>query len=458
MDPAPTRRPAGMPAFLIVWIGQVISVLATNMTQFALTIWVYEKTGSVTALALQHVFFITPFLIISPLAGALVDRHNRKRMMMVSDVAAGLGTLFLLAMQALGALQVWHLYAAALVAGVGTAFQWPAYSASISLMVPKAQLGRANGLMSLMDMGPGVLAPLLAGTLLPLIGLTGIMTIDVVTFLLAVGALALVFVPQPPPTTAGAQGRGSLLHESAFGLRYILARPSLLGLQLVFFFGNFFSGLGFTVVAPMVLARTGNNEVIFGTWQSVSSVGGVAGGLLLGAWGGFKRRVHGVLLGWIIGSLFGQILTGLGTSLPVWAVAGFIGSLIIPILNGSNQAIWQAKVAPDVQGRVFATRRLIAWLTTPLTPLLAGVLADRVLEPGLAVGGPLVGAFSWLVGSGPGAGLALLVITTGVLAGTVGLLGYLFPVVRNAESLLPDHDAAEAQPPAASPEPAEGAA
>jgi MFS family permease len=440
-----------MAAFLIVWLGQLISVLATNMTHFGLTIWVYEKTGSVTALALQHVFFITPFLIISPLAGALVDRHNRKLMMMVSDLAAGLGTLFLLALQGLGLLQVWHLYAAALVAGIGNAFQWPAYSASISLMVPKAQLGRANGLMSLMDMGPGVLSPLLAGALLPLIGLTGLMTLDVITFVLAVGALALVFVPQPPRTTAGAQGRGSLLQESAFGLRYILARPSLLGLQLVFFFGNFFSGIGFTAVAPMVLARTGNNEAIFGAWQSVSAIGGVAGGVLLGAWGGFKRRVHGILLGWLLGSLFGQILTGLGTSLPVWAVAGFIGSLIIPILNGSNQAIWQAKVAPDVQGRVFATRRLIAWLTTPLTPLLAGALADRLLEPGMAVGGPLVGAFSWLVGSGPGAGMALLVISTGVLAGLVGLLGYAFPVVRNAELILPDHDAAEAQPAAPAP-------
>ncbi|MCC7362400.1 MAG: MFS transporter [Anaerolineales bacterium] len=449
LAPAPTHRPVGMAAFLIVWVGQVISVLATNMTQFALTIWVYEQTGSVTALALVNVCFLTPFLLISPLAGALVDRHNRKLMMMVSDLAAGLGTLFLLAMQAFGLLQVWHLYPVALVAGVGNAFQWPAYSASISLMVPKAQLGRANGLMSLMEMGPGVLAPLLAGALLPLIGLAGVMSIDVVTFVLAVGALTFVVVPQPPRTAAGAQGRGSLLHESAFGLRYILARPSLLGLQLVFLFGNFFSGLSFTVLAPMVLARTGNNAAIFGATQSIGAVGGVVGGLAMGAWGGFKRRVHGVLLGWIVGSLFGQVLYGLGLSLPVWAVAGFVGALLVPIVNGSNQAIWQAKVAPDVQGRVFATRRLIAWLTTPLTPLIAGALADRVLEPGLAVGGPLVGAFGWLVGSGPGAGLALLVITTGALATAVGLLGYLFPAVRDAESRLPDHDAAEANTPAA---------
>lgn len=445
----PPARPAGMPAFVIVWIGQLISVLATNMTHFALTIWVYEKTNSVTALALQQVFFITPFLIISPVAGALVDRHNRKLMMMISDLGAGVATLFVLAMQAAGWLEVWHLYAAALIAGLGQAFQWPAYSASISLMVPKEHLGRANGLMSLLDMGPGVLAPLLAGALLGVVGLTGIMVIDVVTFVLAVGALALVFVPQPPRTAAGQQGQGSLLKESAYGLRYILARPSLLGLQLVFFFANFFSGLGFTAIGPMILARTGNDAAVFGTAQSVGAVGGIIGGILMSTWGGFKRRVHGVLFGWIIGSLFGQVIYGLGQSLPVWAVAGFFGAMVVPLVNGSNQAIWQAKVAPDVQGRVFATRRLIAWLTTPITPLIAGGLADVVLEPGMQVGGRLVGAFGWLVGSGPGAGMALLVIFTGVAAGLVGLLGYLFPVVRDAETILPDHDAAAAPAPAA---------
>jgi MFS transporter, DHA3 family, macrolide efflux protein len=434
-------RPAGMPAFVIVWIGQLVSVLATNMTQFALTIWVFEKTRSVTALALVNVFFITPFLIISPLAGALVDRYNRKLMMMVSDVGAGLATVFLLVMQFTGHLEVWHLYASALVAGTGQAFQWPAYSASISLMVPKAHLGRANGLMSLLDAGPGVLAPLLAGALLPLIGLTGIMFIDVATFLLAVGALLLVFVPQPPRTAEGQQGQGNLLKESAYGLRYILARPSLLGLQLVFFFANFFSGLGFTALAPMILARTANNSVTFGTVQSVGAAGGIIGGILLSTWGGFKRRVHGVLLGWLVGAFFGQVLFGLGHSLPVWAIAGFLGALVAPLINGSNQAIWQAKVAPDVQGRVFATRRLIAWLTTPITPLIAGVLADKVLEPGFQAGGSLVSPFSWLVGSGPGAGMALLLIVTGVAAGLVGLLGYLFPAVRDAEAILPDHDA-----------------
>ena len=164
-----TNRPTGMFGFTLVWLGQIISVLATNMSVFALTIWVFEKTGSATALGLMQVFFITPLLIITPFAGVLVDRHNRKLMMMVSDLTAGLATVSILVLQAFGVLEVWHLYAAAVFQGLGNAFQWPAYSAAISTMIPKEKYGRANGMMSLIEMGPGVLAPMLAGALLPLI-------------------------------------------------------------------------------------------------------------------------------------------------------------------------------------------------------------------------------------------------------------------------------------------------
>src|SRR5919109_4087646 len=181
-----TNRPTGMFGFTLVWLGQIISVLATNMSLFALTIWVFEKTGSATALGIRQVFFITPLLLITPFAGVLVDRHNRKLMMMVSDLTAGLATISILILQAFGALEIWHLYAAAVFQGLGNAFQWPAYSAAISTMIPKEQYGRANGMMSLIDMGPGVLAPMLAGALLPVFGLAGILSLDVTTFLLAI--------------------------------------------------------------------------------------------------------------------------------------------------------------------------------------------------------------------------------------------------------------------------------
>jgi MFS family permease len=249
-----TNRPAGMFGFTIVWLGQIVSVLATNMSAFAITIWVFEKTGSATALGLVQVFFITPLLIITPFAGVMVDRHNRKLMMMVSDLVAGMATIAILLLQAFGVLQVWHLYVAAIFQGLGNAFQWPAYSAAISTMIPKEKLGRANGMMSLIDMGPGILAPMLAGALLPVIGLTGILSIDVTTFVLAILVLLFVHIPQPRRTEEGAQAQGNIFKEAAFGFRYIFARPSLLGLQLVFFFGNLCVGVAFTVLAPIVPA------------------------------------------------------------------------------------------------------------------------------------------------------------------------------------------------------------
>lgn len=437
MEPK-TRRPAGMFAFTTIWLGQLISVLATNMTGFALTIWAYEKTGQATALALVQVFFITPFLIMSPIAGVMVDRYNRKTMMAVSDIGAGMATIILLVLNAMGVLEVWHLYVAAAIQGTFNTFQWPAYSSAISLMVPKEQYGRVNGMMALVEMGPGVLAPMLAGALLPFIGLTGILTVDVVTFVLAVGALMVVFIPQPKQTEEGKKAQGNIWKEAAYGFRYIFSRPSLLGLQLVFFFGNFFAGIGQSITAPMILARTASNELIFGSVQSIGAIGGIIGGVLMSAWGGFKRRVHGVLAGWIFSGVM-IALFGWGTNLWVWGVALFLSSLPIAIMNGSNQAIWQAKVAPDLQGRVFSARRLIAWFSSPLTPIIGGTLADYVLEPAMRTGGSLTGTFGWLVGSGPGAGMALIVIVAGLFSSSIGLLGYLFPAVRNAEDLLPDH-------------------
>jgi DHA3 family macrolide efflux protein-like MFS transporter len=434
-----TNRPTGMFGFTLVWLGQIVSVLTTNMTAFALTIWVFEKTGSATALGLMQVFFITPLLIVTPFAGVLVDRHNRKLMMMVSDSVAGLATILILMLQAVGVLEVWHLYAAAIFQGLGNAFQWPAYSAAISTMIPKEKLGRANGMMSLIDMGPGILAPMLAGAFLPLIGLAGILTLDVATFVLAILVLLFVHIPQPPRTVEGVQAEGNVFKEALFGFRYIFARPSLLGLQLVFFFGNLCLGIAFTGLAPMILLRTGNDSVSLGLVQSAGAIGGVAGGVLMSAWGGFKRRVHGVLAGWIVSSFFFALM-GLGTWIPLWVAMNALSALFIPLVNGSNQAIWQSKVAPDVQGRVFSARMLIAWMTNPISPLIAGTLGDYVLEPAMRVPSGLSSLFGWLVPPGPGAGMGLLILFSSLGGILAGLAGYFIHPIRHAEDILPDHD------------------
>ncbi len=438
MNHSPSKT-SGMRAFMVVWFGQAISLLGTGMSNFALTIWAYEVTGKATALALVGFFYVTPMLLISPIAGALVDRSNRKLMMMVSDLGAGLATVVIFLLHTAGVLQVWHLYVAALISGTTQTFQWPAYSAAITVMIPKKHYGRASGLTQLADSASGIFAPILAGALMGLIGLRGILLIDIVTFLFAIGALLVVYVPQPERTEEGKAGEGSLWQESLFGFRYIFERPSLLGLQLVFLFGNFFATIGFTVVAPMILARTGNNEFSLGSVQSVGAVGGVIGALLMSAWGGPKKRVHGVLGGWIFYGIAGAALMGIGRAVPLWAAASFLAALVVPVLNGSNQAIWQAKVAPDVQGRVFSIRRVIAWLVNPLATLLAGPLADVVMEPSMQSGGWVHQVFHTLVGEGAGAGMSAIILVTGVLAACVGLGGYAFRAVREAERLLPDH-------------------
>lgn len=435
-----------MLAFVIVWLGQAVSLLGTSMSGFGLTIWAYQVTGQATALALVGFFFVTPMVVLSPIAGAIVDRSNRKLMMMISDLAAGLTTIALLVLYTSGQLQIWHLYITSLITGTFQTFQWPAYSAAITLMLPKEQYGRANGMIELAGSSSNIFAPVLAGALLAFIGLGGILAIDVVTFVVAVGALFFVHVPQPARTEVGRAAQGSIWKEAAYGFRHIFGRPSLLGLQIVFLLGNLFSTLGFTVMAPMILARTGNDAVVFGSVQSVGAVGGVIGGLAMSTWGGFKRRVHGVLAGWGVGSLLGQFVMGVGRALPVWGVASFIGNFFVPIINGSNQAIWMAKVEPDVQGRVFATRRLIAWFVTPIGTLAAGPLADYVFEPAMREGGSLTGLFGWLVGTGPGAGMGLMMAVCGLFASLVGFCAYAVRPIRDAESLLPDHDAAVAEP------------
>ncbi len=356
-------------------------------------------------MAFVQVAYITPFLMTSPVAGVMVDRYNRKLLMMVSDIAGGLATLSLFVLYTTGHLQYWYIYLAAAVDGIGTTFQWPAYSAAISVMIPKEQYGRANGMMSLIEAGPGVLSPFLAGALILLIQIGGILFIGTVTFWTAILALAVVFIPQPPRTAEGQESQGGFWREASFGFKYIFARPSLLGLQMVFFFGNLFAGIGFAVLAPMLLARTGQNTIALGSVESAASIGMVVGGVGMSAWGGFKRRVHGVLLGWMLSSLGANIIFGLGRGLPVWPPAVFAGSLFVPLVNGSNQAIWQAKVAPDLQGRVFSARRLIAWFTNPISPIIGGTLADFVLEPAMkAQTSGIAGLFGPVFGSGPARG------------------------------------------------------
>jgi DHA3 family macrolide efflux protein-like MFS transporter len=441
MDESKSNRPTGMSGFTIVWSGQLISVLASSMTQFALTIWAYQETGSATSLGIISTAFVVPFLLLSPIAGVMVDRHNRKLMMMVSDLTAVLATAGILVLHATGNLQIWHLYVAAVVNGLGNTFQWPAYSATISTMVPKEKYSRANGMMSLVESGPAVLAPLLAGILLPIITLTGILVLDVVTFFLAIFALTLVNIPQPEKTVEGQAESGGIFKEALYGFKYIYARRGLLGLLTFFVILNFIIGLSISLFSPFILERTNQDSAILGIVTSANAIGAVVGGLLISLWGGFKKRMDSIFIGEALTGLFLLVVFGLGRSLPIWIIGVVIGGIFPIFTNGASQAIWQAKVASDVQGRVFSARRMIAWSVGPITPILAGLLADYVTEPAMQANTWLASAFGWMVGNSPGSGMALQFVLTGIAYIAAVVFTYLFVHhVRNLETELPDHD------------------
>jgi hypothetical protein len=251
-------------------------------------------------------------------------------------------------------------------------------------------------------------------------------------------------VPQPAATVEGQEGRGNLLQEALYGFKYIFVRRSLLGLLLFFLALNFVGGMAWPVFAPFILARTGNSSTSLGAAQSAWAVGAVVGSLLVSAWGGFKRRMTSIVVGEVLTAILSLILFGLGRGVVFWMVISGLGAIFMPFVNGASQAIWQAKVAPDVQGRVFTTRRLIAWLMDPLTPIIAGALADYVTEPAMQSQTMLAQALGRLVGNDPGSGMALQFVLAGLAYLTLIVGVYLFvPAVRNLEDRLPDHDQME---------------
>lgn len=450
--PSAGWRDGGVGGYAVILGGQAVSEIGTRMTTFALAWWAWQRTGAATPLTLMLFFATAPALLLSPFAGVIVDRFSRRAVLLASDFGAALGTVAILLLLAAGRLEIWHVYAAQAVSSCFQAFQMPAFQASATLMLPKRAYARAAGFTSLVHSSATLLGPLAAVPLIGLVGVGAVLAADLATFAVAAVTLALVRVPRPPGDAEPAR-RPSIWRQAGVGFSYVFARPGLLGLQASLSSVNLLLMLAFSLTSPMVLARTGGDRVAFGSVQAALGLGGIVGGVLLVLWGGPRRKVHGVYGSMLLQGILGIALFGLGRAVPWWVVAGFFVTFFTPIVNGSNQAIWQAKVPPGLQGRVFAARRVLAQVTVPLAMLAAGPLADRVLEPGLAPGGPLVPLFGGLVGSGPGAGMAVLFLVCGVAGSLVGAAGYLVRPVREVEERLPDHDADPA-PPAAMPAPA----
>jgi DHA3 family macrolide efflux protein-like MFS transporter len=435
------KGPSGMVGFTIVWAGQLVSLMGSSMTGFAIMIWLWQTTGKATPFALYGFFSSVPLIVASPLAGALVDRWDRKLTMMLSDLAAGMSSVIILILYSADTLEVWHLYATGALAGFFGAFQFPAFSAAITMMVSKNHYARASGMRSVAESASGIFGPLMGAGLLGILGLEGILVIDIITFCLAIGALLIIYIPNPPATKEGSEGAGSIWKESVYGFRYIYQRTALLGLLLVFLIINLTMTFGFSVWAPMILARTNDNKVVLGGAQSALAVGGLVSGLLLSVWGGPRRRIRGVFVT-MAGMGLALSVMGVGRGLYVWGAAGFWLTFFGVIASGCSNAFWQSKVAPDVQGRVFAARAMMAWGARPLSMVVAGPLADNVFEPAMREGGILKGVFGNVVGTGPGSGMGLMFVLTGILCAVAAGVGYAFRSIRDAEHLLPDHEAA----------------
>jgi len=434
------KKLTGLRGFIFIWVGQVFSMIGSQMTQFAMGIWAWEKTGQATPLALVGFFSFAPLIIFSPIAGVLVDRWNRKLVMAISDIGAGIVTLAIFILMVTGKLEIWHLYITGAVGGIFGAFQWPAYSAATTLLVPKKHYARTSGMISVAEFGIGIIAPIMAGLLIPIIDVTGIIAIDLITLIIALVFLLIVSIPEPKRKHI--EGiTGVFFKELIYGFRYIIERRSLLYLQLVFFLGNFFFTIAYTLLTPMILASTQSDATILGTIQSAGAIGGLVGGVILTAWGGPKKKIHGVLIGWILSGFLGLVLMGIGRSLPFWLIGHFFMMFVSPLINGSNQAIWQTKVVPDVQGRVFSVRRFVAQITAPLSMAVAGPLADQLFEPAMNSGDHWIGRLLGpIFGTGPGTGMSVLIFICGILVVSVGFGAYRVRQIRNVEQLVPDHD------------------
>ncbi len=425
-----------MRTFLLIWFGQMISLIGSSLTGFGLGVWVYQRTGSATAFALIGVAATLPGIILAPIAGAVVDRYDRRLIMILSDLCAGLSTVMVALLLFSSTLQIWHIIITSMISSGASAFQNPAYSASISQLVPKAQYGRAAGLVNAAQGASMIVAPALAGVLLGIIGLPGIIAVDFVTFLFAVSTQIFVRFPAYRRTTPAPESKStSLLQEAHYGWHFITSRRGLFALILFFTFVNFTHAVVGQLLTPMVLSFASPEGL--GLIVSTSGIGMLVGSALLATWSSPGRRMR-VIFGFGVVQALTMIGTGWHESIVLLALARFAALLGLTVASGVLQVLLQRKVPADVQGRVFSVTRMLTWASLPLAYLLSGPLADEVFQPIMAENGALANSIGQMIGTGAGRGIALMYIVFGIvtLLGTVGAC--LYSPLRNIERDLPD--------------------
>lgn len=424
-----------MRTFYVIIVTQIFSMVGSQISSLALGMWVFAETGNATPLTLVAFFSVLPRVFAMSLSGVLADRWDRRRVMMLADAGQAAATLLLLISFASGAFELWHLYAATLIQSVFAVFQGPAFLASVTMLVPEDQRGRANALMQTTGPAAGIIGPALAGMVFALGGVIAAIAIDLLTFLVAMIAIFVVRIPRPAQTEEGRALSGTVWKEALGGLRYMWQRRILLWLVLYVALVNFLIGGAMSLGTPYILARTGS-EAELGVILSIMNIGALAGAILMGVWGGTRRRMNTIMPMLLISAIF-LAVTGVAQTAPALALATFGMMLPLPFINASFLTILQTKVAPDVQGRVFAATEQVAMLLLPVAYLLAGPLADRVFEP--AVGQIGWEAVSPLVGDSLGAGMGLILLLAGVLMFAGSVIVFAIPSMRRIEEILPDY-------------------
>ncbi|MER5889916.1 MFS transporter [Streptomyces sp. NPDC001941] len=431
------RRLAGMGPFVLVWGGQVVSLVGNSVLRFAFVIEAWSAGERATAVTLLSLCALLPQVLLSPVAGALIDRSRKRNALQVADaggllVVVGLGLLHFLY-----GLQAWAIYPAVVLLGACAAFQYPAMASAVPMLVRKDQLQRANGLLASAKSTADVFGPALGGVLIAFAGVGFIIVADAVSFALALVAIRIVRLNGDKP---GSGARKPILADAAQGLRYLFREPCLRDLMLNFCAANLVMVFGFAAVQPMVLARTGNDSAALAAVNTAIGIGGIAGGLLMAAWGGPRNRGRGMMAGIIGMCLSAQVAMALAGNVVGWCAAILVGALIMPMINGSMQAVVQTKVPQEWHGRVFGAVVFLSQISVPLATGISGPLADHVFEPQAAAGTGVFTVLGPLLGDEPGSGMAAMLLIAGLCGIGVGLWGLARRTVRDIDVLLPDQE------------------
>ena len=387
---APPETSHWMAKFAPLWIGQAVSLIGSSLVQFALIWWLTEKTGSTRVLAAATLAGLIPQVVLGPFAGALVDRWKRRLVLIVADAFIAIATLGLILLFSSGTIQPWHVYTLLFIRSLGGAFHWPAMQASTTLMVPEKHLSRLAGANQTLYGLVNIAAPPLGALLLGILPVQNVLVIDILTAAVAIGILAFITIPEPIKQSGAVSTTPKTVWQDVVqGLRYVIAWPGLLGILMMATLINLFLNPAFSFIPLVVTCVFKGNALQYGWMDSAAGIGAVLGGLLLTAWGGFKRKILTTQMG-IFGLGLGVLAIGFA---PPWgyfiALAGmFIVGVMGPLTNGPLFAIIQAKVEPQMQGRVFTLTQSAASAMTPIGLVLATPLTEWLgLQAWFVLGG-----------------------------------------------------------------------